>query len=289
MKFVAYILILTFTCTACAPTQTGPSSTPPSSSVPLGPPGIETGNAMVSSQAEETLNLVKKTVISHAEIQCGFRENSERPIEWISLPVNMFTHLIDDHVTWEPLETFTLADDESAIYCGTGTSGYIVFPLDKNEADIILLNESAEPIMAVKNIDGSELETPFRDRVKSWFSVSEVSISQIHVPNDSAIEDLPVRVMELYCVQFRNLSSINPYSITNIEVFSIGEIEFQKNGTVIRFSVEYAVKPVNLDFPDWWAGGAIELLENEYSGWLMLSKEISLRLDTIRNRWDCLR
>lgn len=62
------------------------------------------------------------------------------------------------------------------------------------------------------------------------------------------------------------MSAINDYTVTYFEVRSIKDI-YEQDGE-ITFYTEYAVKPKNIDFSDWYAGGGGEpLTENMMVGY----------------------
>lgn len=192
-------------------------------------------------------------------------------------------------VEWREIEVNELDIPQSAIYGSTAESGSFIFPLSESKADIIFLDSEEKVLFAAVNSGSVEVNGNFKERILSWFSVNEACIDRVSIPDTalSPIADLPALIMEKYASQLLSLSSINNYAITDIEVRTIKDVYEQDDK--ITFNVDYAVKPNNIDFSDWYAGAGGEPLTGEYEGWLLLSKEIVATYEADSKLWTCKR
>lgn len=275
MKVLLYILIFLL-CTSCS--STGPDKFPEQTEADGGEFQLKVENTMDSLLSDESLQVCAK----ESQMLSPAFSLSEQAAGVLKKLIE-FSEMVE----WTEIEVNEVDIPQSAIYGSTAGSGSFVIPLSESKADIIFLDPEETVTFAAVNSGSDEVNGTFRERILSWFSVNEVSIDRVSIPGIalSQISDLPALIMEKYGSQLLSMSAINDYAITCFEVRSTKDI-YEQDGE-ITFYAEYAVKPKNIDFSDWYAGGGGEPLTGEYDGWLLLSKEIVVTYDADNDVWIC--
>lgn len=287
-RWILLLLPLVILCSSCSRT----TSSSPIGSEPK-QPSEHIGTIPTEESVSPNIGALVDTVVSSAETAIAHAEDeiSTFPsFEVTERAGNALKALLEENAMteWKEVEV-----DPSTIkppfVCVTNPDvGTIIFLLDHLDADIVVVDSKENITAIVQNVGDNSINGTFNDRIRSWFSVNEISIEHVVLDEgpSSPAEELSSRIMELYCERILGISSINAYAASEIEVFSTSVVE-QSDEKKFIFLAEYAVKPMNLEFSDWYSGNGAVPLSDSYEGWLLLSKEVTAEYDEVSHCWTC--
>lgn len=286
-RWILLLLPLVILCSSCSrPTSSSPIGSEPKQ------PSEHIGTVSTEESVSPSIGVLVDTVVSSAEAAVAYVEDEISAYPSFAVTEragNALKALLEENAMteWKEVEV-----DPSTIkppfVCVTNPDvGTIIFLLDHLDADIVAVDAKENITAIVKNVGDNSINGTFNDRIRSWFSVNEISIENIVLDESPLIPaaEISGKIMELYCERMMSVSNINPYSVSDVEVFRTS-IVAQANEKRFVFLAEYAVKPNNIEFSDWYSGQGAEPLSDPHEGWLLLCREVTASYDENSHSWN---